>query len=214
MNFNLYNSYSLAMNLLGFDRQISHFMDDLVLDHPNVENILDVGCGTGVMGLQLAQRFSGATLLATDIQERFLQGVMSNSEKMGIGQDRISVGLSDISTPSDVTLVPGDSVMLEKESFDLISVGAVIGYSKDQSGTIRALLNLVKPGGTLINLEMNERLMGRWTSHRYEYDVMPLNKMEATMVGEGCVVSMLPLSLTYFPASATRIGILAVKKQT
>jgi ubiquinone/menaquinone biosynthesis C-methylase UbiE len=131
---------------------------------------------------------------------------------MGIGQERLSVGLSDISTPSDVTLVPGDTVTLEKESLDLISVGAVIGYSKDQSKTIKALLDLIKPGGILINLEMNERLMGRWTSYRYEYDVMPLKEMEAIMVGEGCRVSMQPLSLKYFPASATRIGILAVKK--
>ncbi len=93
MNFNLYNSYCLAMNLLGFDRQISHFINDLVLDHQDIETILDVGCGTGVMGLQLLQRFSGATLLATDIQERFLQGVLSNSEKVGIEQERVSVGL-------------------------------------------------------------------------------------------------------------------------
>ena len=150
-------------------------------------------------------------MLATDIQERFLQGVLSNSEKMGMGQDMISVGLSDITKPSEVKRVPGDSVTLENESFDLISVGAVIGYSKDQQQTIKVLVNLLKPGGLLLNLEMNEQLAGRWTSRRYEYDVIRLKEMRSQFSEAGCNVSTLPLSAKYFPASLTRVGLLAIK---
>ena len=214
MNFNLYNSYSWAMNVLGFDRQISRFIDELSLDHQGVERILDVGCGTGVMGFQLLVRFPDATLLATDIQERFLQGVLSHSENMGLEQDRVSVGLSDITKPAEVELMPGGRTSLERESFDLISVGAVIGYSKDQRETIKALVSLIKPGGVLLNLEMNEQVVGRWTSHRYEYDVIPIKEMATLMAEEGCSVSRLPLSTKYFPVNMTRVGLLAVKKRS
>lgn len=212
MNFNLYNSYGLAMSLLGFERQISRFLDEVVPASLDVKKILDAGCGTGVMGLQLLKQFPGSTLLATDIQERFLQGVLSNSQKQNIDQDRISVGLSDITKPSEVELDNGSVMALEKESFDFISLGAIIGYSKDQRKTIRELLDLIKPGGHLLNLEMNEELVGRWTSYRYEYDVMPLKEMTEIMVDEGCSVSMLPLSVKCFPANLTRVGMLVSKK--
>ena len=172
-----------------------------------------MGCGTGAMGVQLLVRFPDGTLLATDIQERFLQGVLSNSENRGLRQDRVSVGLSDITIPAEVELLPGGVTSLESESFDLISVGAVIGYSKDQRETIRALLGLIKPGGLLLNLEMNEQMVGRWTSHRYEYDALPLTEMAALMAEEGCSVSRLPLSIKYFPVNMTRVGLLAVKKR-
>jgi ubiquinone/menaquinone biosynthesis C-methylase UbiE len=171
-----------------------------------------VGCGTGAIGLQLLKMFPGSTLLATDVQERFLQDVLSNSQRENIKQDRISVGLSDITEPSKVECADGSIMSLEKASFDFISLGAVIGYSRDQRQTVRALLNLIKPGGTLLNLEMNEKLMGRWTSYRYEYDAMPLKEMQALMVEEGCGVSLLPLPLKCFPASLTRVGMLVSKK--
>jgi hypothetical protein len=42
MNFNIYNCYSLAMSLLGFDREISRFIDEVVPDRLDVKETLDV----------------------------------------------------------------------------------------------------------------------------------------------------------------------------
>ncbi len=208
---NLYNMYGLGMRILGYESGISRFIDNLDLKCPNNSKILDVGCGTGVIGLQLIKKFPESTLLATDIQENFLHETIANANKRGINEHRISVGISNIATPTKVKLLDGSSVSLKRESFDIVSVGAAVGYSKDQKETIKALLGLIKPEGYLINLEMNDKFIGTWTSSRYHYNIIPLTEMKKIIEEEGYKVFCIPLSVKYFPVNLTRVGILVRK---
>ncbi|MBI5390250.1 methyltransferase domain-containing protein [Candidatus Woesearchaeota archaeon] len=210
-NKNLYNMYGLGMRILGYESGISRFIDNLNLKCQTNSKILDIGCGTGVIGLQLITKFPKSTLMATDIQENFLHELITNTKKRGINNQKISVGISNIATPTKVMLLDGSSVSLNRESFDIVSVGATIGYSKDPKKTIRALLGLIKPGGYFINLEMNEKFIGRWTSSRYHYSNISLTEMKQIIENEGHNVSVLPISVKYFPTNLTRVGILVQK---
>ena len=68
----LYTLYSLGIKVFGFKRSISQFVEGLNLDHPSDAKILDVGCGTGVIGLALMKNRQDSILVATDLNTDFL----------------------------------------------------------------------------------------------------------------------------------------------
>lgn len=201
--------YATLLKLLGYERGISRFIDKLELDCPKDLRVLDVGCGSGIVGLQFLERFPGATLFATDLEPNFLKATLANARGRGIDEKRIAVGLSDVSDPDKVTLLDGRPMVLEEKSFDVVAVGGVMGYSKDQQRTIATLLRLIKPGGYLINLEMNESLAGKFVATTYKCRTIPLNDMRELIEVAGHCVSVVPFTMATFPANLTRIGIVA-----
>lgn len=208
----LYDLYGLGMKLTGYERSIAGFLQTLDIPASSESNILDAGCGTGIVGLTLLQRFGGSSLLSTDIDDRFLGQVIDNAMQYnGVDSSKVTVGLSDVSTPHEVTLHDARTMSLPEEYFDIVSIGASLGYAKDQKEALRTILGLIKPGGQFINLEMNEDLIGRYVSRRYQYPVIPISEMIAIIGSEGYSVETIPLSLRHFPANLTRVGIVAQK---
>ena len=201
--------YASLLKLIGYERGISRFIDRLELDCPRDLRMLDVGCGSGIVGLRFLERFPGATLLATDLEPNFLKATLANARSRGLDEKRIEVGLSDINAPDQVTLLDGDRRVLDKQSFDIVSVGGVLGYSQNQQGTIETLLSLIKPGGYLVDLEMSESPAGSFVSKTYHCTAMPLESMRTFIEAAGHRVCVVPFSLANFPANLTRIGIIA-----
>jgi methylase of polypeptide subunit release factors len=105
--YRLSRLYGALLRLLGYERGISRFLDRLPLERPQDCRILDVACGSGVVGLQLMQRFSRSTLLATDLQKSFLQETRANAVQRGIDLTRLTVGTSDLSEPTKVKCPDG-----------------------------------------------------------------------------------------------------------
>lgn len=204
-------TYDFFMKILGFQSSIDRFLRKLPLDCAPGCRILDTGCGTGVLGLHFLERFPSARLQATDIEPNFLRTTLANAEKRGIGQERIMAGIADISHPQRLTSLDGVSLTLEEATFDLICLGAVVGYADDTEASIRQLLGLLVPGGYLINIEMSESLTGRFVSHRYRYHNISLDRMRDVIREEGCEVSATPLGLSHLPAKLTRTALVARK---
>ena len=167
-----------------------------------------------MLGLHFLQGFSGATLVATDLEPNFLDATITNARRRDIPLDRITLGIANISAPQRITSLDGEPWELEEASFDLICVGAVLGYADDTEASIRQLLKLLAPGGHLINLEMNESLSGKFVSSRYHYRNIPLERMREVMRAERCEVSTHHLRLTHLPAKLTRTAIIARKPPT
>jgi len=204
-------TYDFFMKFLGYESGIDRFLRGLNLQCPDDCRILDVGCGTGLVGLHFLERFPDSTLQATDLEPNFLQATLANAGKRRLDQRRISVGVSNVSSPQNLTALDGTPSTLTYNSFHLVCLGAVVGYADNTEDSIRKLLQLLVPGGYLINLEMNESPTGRFVSRRYHYRNIPLQRMQDVISDAGCEVSVTKLRLTHLPAKFTRTAIIARK---
>ena len=203
--------YDFFIKSLGYERSINRFLGSLQISCPNQCRILDAGCGTGLLGLHFLNRFPEATLYATDLEENFLRATLANAANHKIASDRVHVGRADISNPDHCMTLDGESVRFSPGSFDLICVGAVVGYASDTPQTLRDLVRLLAPGGQLINLEMNESPTGRFVSRRYHYRNISLREMSEVLRDEGCEVNAKVFQLKHLPAKFTRTCIIAKK---
>ena len=206
------HTYDFFMRMLGYEGSIERFLRSLDVDGKPKFRVLDAGCGTGLLGLHFLQRFSDATLIATDVEPNFLRTASTNAKRRGIALDRISLGVANISAPSRITSLDGQPWELDEASIDLICVGAVLGYADDTEASIRQLLSLLAPGGCLINLEMNEGLVGRFVSHRYHYNNIRIAQIQEVIQRQGYDVSMKTLKIQHLPARFTRTAIIARKQ--
>lgn len=205
--YKLSNIYAAFLKLLGYERGLSRFLDRLDLEFPQGARILDVACGSGIVGLRLMRRCALSTLLATDLQQNFLKETRLNARERGIEDARLTVAQSDLSEPRKITLLDGRIETLGDASFDVVSVGGALGYAKDVEKSTRELLALVKPGGYFINLEMNTGIMGRFVAWLYAYRPLPLDAMRRIAAEGGHEVKLVRFSMREFPANLTRIGI-------
>jgi len=205
--------YNLFMKSFGYERGIDRFLRGISLQHSGKFRILDAGCGTGLMGLHLLQRSPDAELLATDLEPNFLKETLANARRRGIDGRQIQVGVANISRPHLITTLEREPITLADESFGIICVGAVLGYADDTEIAIRQLARLLAPGGTLINLEMNESPAGRLVSRRYQYRTISLSRIQEILRDTGCIVTGTNLSLLHLPAKLTRTAIIARKPE-
>ncbi len=201
--------YSKLLKLLGYERGLAHYIDRLELDCREDARIFDLGCGSGAIGLRLLERFPKATLLATDIEPNFLKAMLANARERGIDESRITVGVADVTDPDIVTLLDGTRITLEPRTFDIVSVGGVLAYSTNAPDTVRRLLNMIRPGGYLVNLEMNEVGIGRCVAWIYSYTPVPMVDMREMIESRGHAFATIPFSLSDFPANLTRMGIIS-----
>lgn len=203
--------YDFFLKLLGYESGIDRFLRELKLNCSAGCRILDAGCGTGLLGLHFLERFPGARLQATDLEPTFLHATLANAKKRGIDQDRITVGVANISAPKRLTSLDGTPTALDDASFDLICVGAVVGYADDKEASIRQLVEMLAPGGYLVNMEMSESHTGRLVSHHYRYHNISLASMQDVIRDAGCDVSATRLSMRHLPAKLTRTAVIAHK---
>lgn len=204
-------TYDFFLKLLGYEGSIARFLKTLEIDCPNDCRILDSGCGTGLLGLHFLTRFESATLTATDLEANFLDAVLANADKREIDRQRITLGTADISDPCVIELTDGTSKKLTDESFDLICVGAVVGYARDTEISIQKLLAMLAPGGYLINIEMNESPTGRFVSRRFHYSNISIARMQDVVRDAGCTVQTMKFRVTDLPAKFTRTAVVARK---
>jgi len=68
---------------------------------PDPKKILDVGCGSGLIALQLAQRFSSSQITAIDIDERACEATQMNFRNSP-WSERLGVVMGDFSDPSSI----------------------------------------------------------------------------------------------------------------
>ena len=138
----------------------------------------------------------------TSLEPNFLEATLSNARSRGIDERRIQVGVANISTPHLITKFVDEPMTLDDVSFGIICVGAVLGYAEDTENSIRQLVDMLIPGGVLINIEKNESPAGRFVSRRYHYCNISLSRMQDILRDAGCVVTATRLSTGTCPQNS------------
>jgi trans-aconitate 2-methyltransferase len=105
------------------------------LNLPDHAHILDAGCGTGRVTVELLRRFPRSSVTAVDASENMVQ-----QAKLTLGQlaDRVKVEQLDL---LDIPY---------SNTFDLIFSTAVFHWIKDHDRLFTVLLRALKPGGCMV----------------------------------------------------------------
>ncbi|HEY0817359.1 MAG TPA: methyltransferase domain-containing protein [Rhizobacter sp.] len=105
---------------------------------PAGSHVLEAGCGTGAQTLTLAAQSPGARFTCVDISPASL--ALARERCAGLGNTGF--------LQADLRRLP-----FEPASFDHVFVCFVLEHLPDPAGTLRALLRLLRPGGTLVAIE-------------------------------------------------------------
>ena len=105
-------------------------------------SVLDVATGPAGVALQLAER-TDASVTGIDLTEQMLrEGVRNVTRRSRQDRIRLLVGR-------------GEQLPFADASFDALTFTYLLRYVADPAATIRELARVVKPGGTVANLEFH-----------------------------------------------------------
>lgn len=147
-----------------------------------LENVLDIGCGTGAQTLILGQE-TNANIEAVDRVQDFLDVLKTKSVKLGLS-DRIHLHHAEM-----------DKLPFEPESFDLIwSEGAI--YNMGFTYGLKNWKNLLKAGGYMVVSEISwttesrpQELTDYWNRHYPEMDLVSAKIRVMEMLGYSTIGS-------------------------
>jgi ubiquinone/menaquinone biosynthesis C-methylase UbiE len=129
----------------GADLQLEVMGKIVELWSPRVSRILDLGCGDGILGRLLLERFPTTHVTFTDFSEPMLTAVR---DKVA-GSPRATVIKADFTAPSWLEAVA------DKSPFDVVVSGFAIHHQPDaRKKTLYAEIHgNLSPGGVFLNLE-------------------------------------------------------------
>ena len=108
-------------------------------------NILDLGCGNGILGSFLLDRFPAANCLFLDFSEPMLEAARENIGSL----PNATVEKADFSSPQWV------KTLNSADRFDIVISGFAIHHQPDERKCelYSEVFNLLSPGGVFLNLE-------------------------------------------------------------
>jgi len=102
-------------------------------------SVLDVATGTAGVALALKAR-TGATVVGIDLTEEMLRRGQANVDRAGTSGLVLTIGR-------------GEQLPFPAATFDAVSFTYLLRYVDDPAAALRELARVVRPGGTVANLE-------------------------------------------------------------
>lgn len=99
------------------------------------KQVLDVGCGTGILSLQALSRGAG-TVLCTDLSRYMLEQCRQKAARKGIGKDRIDFRTAD-----------AESLPFDDNRFDAVISSMMFGLVPNQPKVLSEMIRVLKPSG-------------------------------------------------------------------
>jgi SAM-dependent methyltransferase len=164
-----------------------------------VENVLDLGCGDGILGRVILNEYPEAKGKFLDISS-----IMIAAAKEGIGDNlaRAELIIQDYGFPNWVDVFPQDL------RFDVIVSGFSIHHQPDvrKKEIYQEIYNLLKPGGLFLNLE-HVASQSKWGESLF--DELFVDALYSFHHSQGSTKSKEELAQQYYNRSDKNANILA-----
>ena len=136
-------------------------VDHIVAGRPRL--VLDVATGPAGVALQLAAR-TGARVVGVDLTEAMIR------------QGKANVASAGAEKHVQVVLGKGEQLPFADATFDALTFTYLLRYVEDPQATLRELARVVRPGGTVANLEflVPERRFWRFWWWGYTRLLLPI----------------------------------------
>lgn len=129
---------------------------------PPESRILEIGCGAGLISVQLARE--GYTVQAVDSVDGMIKRTRQHAEEAGIGDRVITCirGVEDLGFPDN--------------EFDLVLKIGVAPWLYSLSKAVREVVRVIRPGGYLITTADNWWRLNHWLDPRYLPPLGPMRR--------------------------------------
>lgn len=128
--------------------------------------VLDVACGTADSTVQLAKSLDHTRIHAIDISEKMLEIGRKKVEKLKY-EERMKISFSQSSA---------ENIVFHDNVFDAVFVAFGVRNFSDRMKGLSEILRVLKPGGSLLVLELSEprNAIVRWFYNLYFKNILPL----------------------------------------
>jgi ubiquinone/menaquinone biosynthesis C-methylase UbiE len=141
------NEYDNTLGKIGFHTDLLSMMARHSAIR-NGENVLDIGCGTGLLSLKLLQK--------TDC---LIIGIDNSKEMMAIFQDKIK----RLKLESKITckMMDANGLNFKKDTFDKVVSSVTLHHIKNKTRLINKVYKVLKPGGVFAIGEIDMDTTGK-----------------------------------------------------
>jgi len=123
----------------------------------SAQQILEVGCGTGLLSQHLVTQFPQADLLLTDISPAMIE--------------KCRLRLADL--PNIKLACVDGEVLIDLPTFDLITSSMTLHWFKELESSLRYMQQKLRKGGRLVFAMLTENSLPEWRNicHQFAYPV-------------------------------------------
>ncbi len=161
--------YDITFKFNGYGRSLERYFREQLLPLPAEAQILDAGCGTGLLTLAMLRALPRpAHITALDLSAPSLQ------------QARRAIAATRPSRPHQVRFLQGNVLALPfaAASFDFIATSGALEYVPLAEG-LQELARVLRPGGHLLHLPVRPALASTFLEIMFRFKTHPPVEVEA-----------------------------------
>lgn len=187
---NIASDYDRLNHLLslGIDRSWRRRALKWIVEPGKPQQILDIACGTGDFSIAIARKASPETLVTgVDLSEGMLSVMAGKVAAQGL-EGRIVFEQGNC-----------ESLRFADDTFDRVTIAFGIRNFENRETALKEILRVLKPGGSLVILELSVPSPGplRWCYNLYFTHILPL--VGGLISGDRAAYRYLPASVLAFP---------------
>jgi ubiquinone/menaquinone biosynthesis C-methylase UbiE len=151
------------------------------INFSNSSKVMDFGCGTGLVGLQIVERVNSIIMLDSS---------KSMTDKL---KEKLSVSLQNAEeTPNNVTVITGSIEKYNNCDLDVIFSLMALHHIEDIQATMEQFSKIIKPGGVLVIGDLMEE-----DGSFHGEELVPHNGFNIEMLAKQIENSGLDIVITY-----------------